>query len=157
MNTPRDMTPPRPFEAFLVLASRFRNIEVAERAIVDLGAAAGLTSDDEYWLVTALREAVANAMRHGNHEDPTLKVTIDCSISPQRVAIAVADEGDGFNPESIPDPTDAANLLRPCGRGIFYMRKFMTRVEFDRTATGGTLVLMERDLQPPGRRPTDEI
>jgi len=107
--------------------------------------------------VTSLREAVANAIRHGNREDPHRAVTIDCRITPSEVAITVADEGDGFDPSMIPDPTDPANLLRPSGRGIFYMRQFMTRVQFDRTATGGTLVLMQRDLEPPGRRATDEV
>jgi len=58
-------------EASLILASRFENIEVAERALVDLCQRAGCADDEEYWLVTALREAVANAVRHGNDQTRT--------------------------------------------------------------------------------------
>jgi serine/threonine-protein kinase RsbW len=62
------------------------------------------------------------------------------------VTIRVEDEGEGFEPAAIPDPTAPENLLRPSGRGIFYMRQFMNRVEFGPTPTGGTAVVMVRDL-----------
>ena len=130
----------------LVLASRFENIEVAERALVDLCHRAGCAEDEEYWLVTSLREAVANAVRHGNQRDPERLVRIAYSIDNATVTITVEDEGEGFDPADIPDPTDPENLLRPSGRGIFYMRQFMTRVEFNPTAEGGTAVVMVKDL-----------
>lgn len=132
--------------ADLVLASRFENIEVAERALVDLCHRAGCAEDEEYWLVTALREAVANAVRHGNRQEPSRLVRIAYTIANSTVTIRVEDEGDGFDPADIPDPTDPENLLRPSGRGIFYMRQFMNRVDFDSTANGGTAVVMVRDL-----------
>ncbi|MCG6948185.1 MAG: ATP-binding protein [Acidobacteria bacterium] len=133
-------------EASLILASRFENIEVAERALVDLCQRAGCANDEEYWLVTALREAVANAVRHGNDQDPNRVVRVAYSINNSTVTIRVEDEGEGFNPEEIPDPTDPENLLRPSGRGIFYMRQFMNRVEFSTTPAGGTAVVMVKDL-----------
>ncbi len=133
-------------EASLILASRFENIEVAERALVDLCQRAGCADDEEYWLVTALREAVANAVRHGNDQDPNRVVRVAYSINNSTVTIRVEDEGEGFNPEEIPDPTDPENLLRPSGRGIFYMRQFMNRVEFSTTPAGGTAVVMVKDL-----------
>ena len=132
--------------ADLVLASRFENIEVAERALVDLCHRAGCEDDEEYWLVTALREAVANAVRHGNRQDPERLVRVAYSIVNSTVTIRVEDEGEGFNPNDIPDPTDPKNLLRPSGRGIFYMRQFMSRVDFGSTATGGTSVVMIKDF-----------
>jgi serine/threonine-protein kinase RsbW len=138
---------PEPLRAHLILASRFENIEIAERALLDLCAQAGCAGEDEYWLVTALREAVANAIRHGNLEDPALKTTVDLHIEADTVTIRVEDQGRGFEPGDIPDPTDPANLLRPSGRGIFYMRQFMNRVEFSRGAEGGTVVLMARVLR----------
>lgn len=134
--------------ANLVLASRFENIEVAERALLDLCHRAGCPEDEEYWLVTALREAVANAVRHGNRQDPARLVRIDYRIVNSTVTIRVEDEGEGFDPAAIPDPTDPENLLRPSGRGIFYMRQFMNRVDFDSTDCGGTAVVMVRDLAP---------
>ncbi|MGD9253822.1 MAG: ATP-binding protein, partial [Holophagae bacterium] len=102
--------------------------------------------DADYWLSTALREAVANAIRHGNQNDPTREVRIDFEIVDSVVTIRVEDEGDGFDPTGIPDPTDPANLLRPSGRGIFYMRQFMSQVDFGRASSGGTAVVMVRDL-----------
>jgi serine/threonine-protein kinase RsbW len=132
--------------ANLVLASRFENIEVAERALVDLCHRAGCAEDEEYWLVTALREAVANAVRHGNQQDPGRVVKVAYEIVNSTVTIRVEDEGEGFDPADIPDPTDPENLLRPSGRGIFYMRQFMDRVDFDSTPAGGTAVVMVKEL-----------
>jgi len=134
--------------ADLVLGSRFENIEVAERALMNLCHRAGCAEDEEYWLVTALREAVANAVRHGNQQDPHRVVRIAYTISNSTVTIRVEDEGDGFDPAEIPDPTDPKNLLRPSGRGIFYMRQFMSSVEFGSTPEGGTAVVMVKELGP---------
>jgi serine/threonine-protein kinase RsbW len=140
------MTTNAKLEASLVLASRFENIEVAERVLVDLCHRAGCAEDEEYWLVTSLREAVANAIRHGNRRDPERRVRVACAIEDSTVTIRVEDEGEGFDPADIPDPTDPENLLRPSGRGIFYMRQFMNRVDFSSTAAGGTAVVMVKDL-----------
>jgi serine/threonine-protein kinase RsbW len=140
-------------QANLVLASRFENIEVAERALLDLCRRAGCAADKEYWLVTALREAVANAVRHGNRQDPERKVRLEYRIHDSTVTICVEDEGEGFDPADVPDPTDPANLLRPSGRGIFYMRQFMNRVAFSPSPRGGTTVLMECDLTPTDNDP----
>lgn len=142
--------------AHLVLSSRFENIEIAERALVDLCEQSGMTGDDSYWLVTALREAAANAIRHGNRQDPALVVTIDVGIDGDEVVIRVEDEGEGFDLEAVPDPTDPSYLLRPSGRGIFYMRQFMTRVEFSRAPGGGTIVEMVRRLEPETRSSENE-
>ncbi|MFV2071078.1 MAG: ATP-binding protein [Thermoanaerobaculales bacterium] len=140
----------------LILASRFENIEVAERALLDLCHQAGRDGEDEYWLVTALREALANAVRHGNQQDPTRWVRIAFTIEDSTVTIRIEDDGKGFDPESIPDPTNPENLLRPNGRGIFYMRQFMNRVDFSRTPAGGTVVEMVRELSPTTRSEKNE-
>jgi serine/threonine-protein kinase RsbW len=142
--------------AHLVLSSRFANIEVAERALVDLAEQAGFSGDDSYWLVTAMREAAANAIRHGNRQDPDLDVLIDYRFSGDEVSIRIEDQGDGFDLADVPDPTDPGYLLRPSGRGIFYMRQFMTSVEFSRTPGGGTVVEMIRRLEPETRSAPDE-
>jgi serine/threonine-protein kinase RsbW len=143
--------------ADLYLASRFENIEVAERALLDLCQAAGCTGDDEYWLVTALREALANAIRHGNRQDPGRWVRVAYTVENCSVTIRVEDDGDGFDPEEIPDPTAPENLLRASGRGIFYMRQFMDRVEFSSTPGGGTAVVMVRDLAATTRSSEHEV
>jgi len=135
--------------ASLVMASRFENIEVAERTLLDLCRRAVCKADEEYWLLTALREALANAVRHGNRQNPDQVVRVFFTIENSTATIRVEDEGDGFDPADVPDPTTPENLLRPSGRGIFYMRQFMNRVEFGPTPTGGTAVVMARDLDQP--------
>ena len=114
--------------------------------LVDLCQRVRCSEDEEYWLVTALREAVANAVRHGNKQDPETVVRVGFSIANSTITIRVEDEGEGFNPEDIPDPTDPENLLRPNGRGIFYMHQFMNRVDFTPKPEGGMAVVMARDL-----------
>jgi len=150
------MPPDAILTAHLVLSSRFANIEVAERTLVDLADQAGFSGDDSYWLVTAMREAAANAIRHGNRQDPGLEVVIDYRFSRDEIVIRIEDQGDGFDLGDVPDPTDPGYLLRPSGRGIFYMRQFMTSVEFSRTPGGGTVVEMTRRLEPETRSATDE-
>ena len=135
--------------ASLIMASRFENIEVAERTLLDLCRRAGCKADEEYWLLTALREALANAVRHGNRQNPDQVVRVFFTIEDSTATIRVEDEGDGFDPADVPDPTAPENLLQPSGRGIFYMRQFMNRVEFGPTPTGGTAVVMARDLDQP--------
>ena len=75
-------------------------------------------------------------------------MSVDYSVSSCNVTIRIEDEGEGFDPSTVPDPTDPENLLRPSGRGIFYMQQFMNRVEFGRASNGGTSVLMVKQLQP---------
>jgi len=145
------MTETARLQAHLILASRFENIEVAERALRDLCAQAGCGGEDEYWLMTALREALANAVRHGNRQDPRRRIWVDLGIEGKKVTMRVEDEGSGFDPAQIPDPTQPENLLRPSGRGIFYMRQFMNKVDFCRAPGGGTAVVMVRELSQRAR------
>lgn len=79
----------------------------------------------------ATEEALINAVKHGNRNDPEKQVTLDCSIDERRIVIDIADEGNGFDPDTVPDPTLDENLSLPSGRGIVLMRSFMTRVEFN--------------------------
>jgi serine/threonine-protein kinase RsbW len=150
------MPTPGPLDAALTVSARFANIEVAERALLDLCEEAGNGGDDRYWLVTALREALANAIRHGSGERPEVPVRVAIRIDGRRVAIRVEDRGPGFDPAGIPDPTAPEQLLRPSGRGIFYMRQFMDRVDFEAVPGGGTAVVMTRELHAGTRSGDDE-
>ncbi|MHC4428962.1 MAG: ATP-binding protein [Planctomycetota bacterium] len=80
---------------------------------------------------TALEEALSNALLHGNRNDPAKALTIEFAVAPSAVAITVEDEGAGFEPASVPDPTRPENVDIPSGRGIMLMRAYMTEVEFD--------------------------
>lgn len=78
----------------------------------------------------ALEEALVNAIKHGNGSDPTKQVTIEYKIDPEQVRIRIEDEGPGFDPANVPDPTDPEFLERPSGRGLMLMRHYMSHVEF---------------------------
>jgi serine/threonine-protein kinase RsbW len=132
--------------AVLLLESRYENIEVAERVLIDVLAAADGEGEDEYWMVTALREAVANAVQHGSGGDPARRVEVVYHVEGNELVITIRDTGEGFDPAGVPDPTDPENLLRPCGRGIFYMRRFMDSVDFDTQPGRGTIVTMSKKL-----------
>lgn len=78
----------------------------------------------------AIEEAIMNAYRHGNDGDAEKKVFFHCEISDDLIEVEVADEGPGFEPGHVPDPTNADNLEIPSGRGILLMREYMTRVDY---------------------------
>lgn len=92
----------------------------------------------------AVRESVANAVKHGNRFDPDKDVELTLLRSSEGVEISVRDFGPGFHPEEIPDPTDPANLLKATGRGILFMRTFMDEVEWLNASGGGMIVRMTK-------------
>ena len=90
----------------------------------------------------AMEEALVNAVRHGNHSDRSKHIRVSCRLWPQRLRIEISDEGAGFDPAALPDPTDGDHLRSACGRGVLLMRQFMSRVEFN---DRGNQVVLERD------------
>lgn len=79
----------------------------------------------------ALEESLNNAIKHGNGLDPGKTVEIDYDIDHTRVTIVVVDQGNGFDLDSVPDPTTDENLEKPCGRGIMLMRAYMDEVRYN--------------------------
>ena len=88
----------------------------------------------------ALEEAVVNAIKHGNQLDDTKKVTISFSIDDDRAAVSVADEGEGFDPKDVPDPTLDENLIATSGRGLALIRAYMDEVRFNDRGTEITMI-----------------
>lgn len=78
----------------------------------------------------ALEEALANAIRHGNRKDPDKPVTVRYCVSAERAVIIVRDEGEGFSPDEVPDPTRPERLSVPSGRGVLLIRAYMDEVEY---------------------------
>jgi serine/threonine-protein kinase RsbW len=78
----------------------------------------------------AVEEALVNAVKHGNQLEHDRKVTVAYRLLPDRFDVVITDEGNGFDPADVPDPTADENLDRPCGRGLLLMRHYMTTVEF---------------------------
>ncbi len=107
--------------------------ESIERLQLDVAAAlesAGYGEAAAFAIRLALEEALVNAFRHGNKGDASKCVLVECAIDPASVVIEVQDEGEGFDPGSVPDPTAEENIEIPSGRGIMLMRAYMTSVEY---------------------------
>lgn len=92
-------------------------------------------------LRVGLTEALSNAMLYGNERDPSKRVRVEVCLDGGRVTARVTDEGNGFDPESVPDPTEPANLTKPCGRGLFLMRQLCDEVLFNDKGNSVTLVV----------------
>jgi serine/threonine-protein kinase RsbW len=97
---------------------------------------------NEFDVEISLREALANGVIHGNHEDPSKRVYVDLRCVPDKeVSIVVRDQGSGFSGTEIPNPTAAEQLQSMHGRGIYLMKSLMDEVHFER---GGTVVHMRK-------------
>lgn len=79
----------------------------------------------------AIEEAITNAFEHGHEGLGDLTVRVEFRVDPAAVDIAVEDQGPGFDPERLPDPTTEENLAKPSGRGVMLMRAYMTEVRFN--------------------------
>lgn len=127
----------------LVLPSRIESIERAAEAAAEAAADSGVDETAMFGIDLAVREAVANAVKHGNKLDETKRVTISFQKTQESFEITIEDEGEGFDFNHLPDPTDPANLMKDSGRGTFLMRSFMDAVEW---RAGGRTVKMTKRL-----------
>ena len=130
----------------LALGSRFENIELVQVVLDESLRRLECDEDTRYWVGIAVREAVANAIKHGNLQNPVKKVEIDLRVEGEELVISVLDEGLGFDPGQVANPLDPENLLKPDGRGIFYMGKFMDGVEYRFRDSGGTEVTLRKRI-----------
>jgi serine/threonine-protein kinase RsbW len=78
-----------------------------------------------------LTELFANAIYHGNKGDHSKKVTVGHLINKKKILVSIMDEGDGFDPKIIPDPTLPENLIKDCGRGLYIVHSYVDKVEFN--------------------------
>ena len=79
----------------------------------------------------ALEEAMVNAIKHGNRMEPDKQVFIACELTAEEITVVIEDQGEGFKPEDVPDPTEDENLENPGGRGIMLIRSFMNAVAYN--------------------------
>ena len=130
----------------LSLPSRIDTVATAAAAVAEFVSRSGITEDAAFGIDMAVREAVTNAVVHGNRQDENKTVEVTLKSSPDAVEISVHDQGAGFNPEAVPDPTAEENILKASGRGIFFMRSFMDDVVLQRGEQGGMEVRMVKKL-----------
>ena len=122
-----------------------------ETVILKEAEACGYSQDALFAVKLALEEAMTNAVKHGNRNDPSKRVTVRYAVTTEKLVVVVADEGTGFAPERVPDPTTPERLPLPCGRGILLMRAYMDHVRYRNN--GAEVYLMKRNAT---RRPAGE-
>ena len=130
----------------ITISSRFENIELVQVIAEHLCENAGVDEDGSHWIGMAVREAVANAIKHGNKLDIRKKVHATLELSGTSLAITILDEGEGFDPQAVSDPLNPQNLMKTSGRGIFYMKTFMDQIDYSFDPGNGTSLVMTKDL-----------
>jgi len=123
---------------------------VCEQIILELKAN-NFSQEDIFAVHLALEEAFLNALKHGNKMDAKKEIKIDYSMDLGKIEISLTDKGDGFDPESVPDPRCGENLYKTEGRGLLLMRSYMDVVRFNER---GNSVHMVRYKQKPRPRET---
>jgi len=142
-----------PSEVALQLPSDLRVIEAAVSHLVSRCRACSFEGPRlELNFRVGVTEALANAVLYGNQSDPRKTVRVELRVDAEQVVVCVADEGKGFDPSSVPDPTRPENLQSPGGRGLFLIRKLMDEIEFNER---GNAVRMVLSRNVPQRRRAD--
>lgn len=134
----------------MTIASRASEAQKVHRVLMPELAAHGFSADAQFAVRLAVDEALANAIWHGNQQDAGKQVIIEFEIDDQTAMVMVEDEGSGFEPREVPDPTLDENLEKPHGRGIMLMRAYMSDVRFGPTGNRVTLI-KQRDCKRPHR------
>ena len=116
-----------------------------EAAILREVEACGYSDDAVFAIKLALEEAMTNAVKHGNGNNPSKRITVRYAVTPEKLVIIVADQGEGFLPTAIPDPTSPERLPLPTGRGIMLMRAYMDDVRYRKK---GTEVYLMKQNEP---------
>jgi serine/threonine-protein kinase RsbW len=130
----------------LTLPSRIESVEEVAVSIARILNSSGVSEEVAFAVDMAVREAVTNAVIHGNKQDENKSVHVTARTFANSLEINVADEGEGFDPAEVPNPTASENILKSSGRGIFFIRNFMNDVEWLIRPGGGTTVKMTKNF-----------
>ena len=130
----------------LVIPSEVRLVDLVHEVSQKLAELAGFSPDDALNVGLAVREAVINAILHGNKNDPSRNVDIRLDLPEAGgIQVKIRDQGDGFDPEATPDPTDDEHVLNASGRGILMIRAFVDNVTFRFEEGRGTEITMVKN------------
>ena len=135
----------------MVIPSKMSELPHVHQAVLKEARESNYPEESLFAIKLALDEAVTNAIRHGNCSEPCRKVSIEYTVTPQEVRITVCDEGCGFMPTTLPDPTHNAHLNRPHGRGVMLMNAYMSQVTYNDAGNCVTLVKMRQCSRPHSR------
>jgi serine/threonine-protein kinase RsbW len=133
----------------LVIASDPAEARTVQDQVERLLQAGKVPDRDVFCIKLALEEALVNAIKHGNQFDRSKKVYVSYRLLADRFEVAISDDGPGFDPSDVPDPTAAENIERPCGRGLMLMRHYMSEVAYNSRGNG---VTMSRVFRANGKK-----
>lgn len=124
----------------LILNSEYEEVERVETLLNELQDEIGF--DDELYakLMLTVTEAATNGIVHGNKLDATKTVSINATVSNNKLIVTTKDMGSGFVPDNVPNPLAEENLLKPSGRGVFFMKEYADEVEYSESGTKLKLV-----------------
>jgi serine/threonine-protein kinase RsbW len=122
---------PQPLPNMVVIPSDLHAARKVEEKIMRQVESMGFSHQCAFGIRLALEEAMVNACKHGNHGDPSKRIFVSYDVGPQRLVVRVRDEGPGFNPGLVPDPTAPERIALPSGRGIMLMRAYLDEVTFN--------------------------
>jgi len=125
------------------IESKVGNLRVVENAIDETTATIGISQDNYGKILVCAMEAVNNAILHGNKSDPEKIVDIELSVEMNELQIKVTDEGSGFRPEKVPDPTTPENIEELNGRGIYLMSHLADKIEYSKKGNSVTMAFKE--------------
>src|SRR5579859_467264 len=132
------------------LESALESVDDAESAVLEVAGKIGFPEDDLHRIGMAVREAMVNAVVHGNRYNARKKVKLQVLQAPDHLAVVIHDEGEGFEMEEVPDPLSDENLLRHSGRGLLLIKEFMDEAVVHKAMPRGTEVRMVKYLAKAG-------
>ncbi len=125
-----------------VFESELESVDSAEETVVAEAAHLGFDEDDLHRIGISVRECMVNAVVHGNRYNARKKVHLKVERTPEQLTIWIGDEGDGFDPNAVPDPLAGENIMRHSGRGVMLMQAFMDEFSTYTRQPQGTEVKM---------------
>ena len=134
-------------QAGLSIQSKLENLELVQMVLEETMVRLDVEGKVSYEVGMAVREAVANAIEHGNRSQPDKKVVVELDLLPGELVVRISDEGGGFDPDRVGDPRAPVNLLKPGGRGILFMREFMDEIDYTFHGNGGTEVTLRKRVR----------
>jgi serine/threonine-protein kinase RsbW len=130
-------------QKLLKIESEIQNMRIVERIIDEISAELNISQDNYGKIMVSTMEAVNNAIIHGNKSDKNKYVVIRISGGKHLLKVSIEDEGTGFRPKEIPDPTKPENIENISGRGVFLMSKLADNIEFNEKGNRVTLLFKD--------------
>lgn len=127
----------------IVIDNDAHKLKEVSGSLMDKLKSKGVAEDIVFDVHVAFEEALRNAMVHGNKEHPRKKVVVETEVTDSEVILKVEDEGEGFDPGEIPNPTVGDNVLKESGRGVFLIKHLMDKVEY---LNSGRKVIMTKKI-----------